>query len=190
MTTTPEPTLGVPRIEGDTPPTFRADHNALADWVRDNTYARQVETLDDRNTLPEIPGLTCRVEENDSVWMFTNDGWVFLREDTGWITATLYPGSSYTHRAGNPSQYRRLNGVVYGRGELNVPGGGGGVFYLPAGLQTGENSSTFVGYQRIYPGSGRFSPSVVQYGGEFFIDGWTPNSNDYMTTVFQFPAGG
>jgi len=37
MTTTPEPTRGVPRIEGDPAPTLRADHNALADWVRDNT---------------------------------------------------------------------------------------------------------------------------------------------------------
>lgn len=36
MTTTPEATKGVPRIVGDPAPTLRADHNALADYVRDN----------------------------------------------------------------------------------------------------------------------------------------------------------
>lgn len=36
MTTTPEPIKGVPRLEGNSTLTLRADHNALADWVKTN----------------------------------------------------------------------------------------------------------------------------------------------------------
>lgn len=37
MTTSPEPTKGVPKHDGDSSFTPREDHNSLADWVRDNT---------------------------------------------------------------------------------------------------------------------------------------------------------
>ncbi len=67
MTTTPEATKGVPRHEGNSTFTPRADHNALADWVRDNV-APSVATAAALPVTGNWIGKIVAVEEYDLVY--------------------------------------------------------------------------------------------------------------------------
>lgn len=79
MTTTPEPSKGVPRIEGDPSPTIRADHNDLADWVKDHAgewYPSTDALPDDGNWA----GRQAFVGASDwpYVWKSSASGWAPL----------------------------------------------------------------------------------------------------------------
>lgn len=130
MTTTPEATKGVPRHAGDSSYTPRDDHNALADWVRDNVDA-SVATTADLPATGNWAGRKMMVQADKSLHMFDGTGWVRIVADTGWVNLTLING--WTNVTGT-AQYRRINGVVYLRGRLT--GGSTGVCAnLPAGCR-------------------------------------------------------
>jgi hypothetical protein len=76
MTTTPEATKGVPRIEGNPSPTFRGDFNALADWVRDNTTPSVAATTN-LPTTGNWVGRTIFVVAEDSPYIYKSSalGW-------------------------------------------------------------------------------------------------------------------
>ncbi|QKS15678.1 hypothetical protein HUN59_05120 [Curtobacterium sp. Csp2] len=76
MTTTPEPTKGVPRLEGNPAPTLRADHNDLADWVRDNVDGN-VATVGDLPTQGNWVGRRIYVVAKDFVYVWKGSavGW-------------------------------------------------------------------------------------------------------------------
>lgn len=70
MATTPEATKGVPRLEGNSTLTLRADHNALADWVRDQTGRSVANTAAlpaDGNWI----GRTIHTDDYDLTWVCT-----------------------------------------------------------------------------------------------------------------------
>lgn len=80
MSTTPEPTKGVPRIEGNPAPTLRADHNDLADYVRDHTG----ESFATPNDLPSTGNWTGR-----SAYVVSTDlVYIWKGASAGWSPAT------------------------------------------------------------------------------------------------------
>lgn len=89
MTTTPEATKGVPRIEGDTALTPRADHNAHADWDRDNVNTRVANTTARDAIVNKYAGLIVQTADTNTLWMCTAPAaagtWVAIPEDTGWF---------------------------------------------------------------------------------------------------------
>lgn len=136
MTTTPEPTKGVPLIVGNPAFTPRADHNALGEYLRD----RLDESVATSSALPPSGnwvGRKIRADNTGITHEWSGSAWVALPrlEDTGWITASL--GGGLSHEAGNPLQYRRRNGIVYFRGRLTSNGGSSGsvIFTLPVGFR-------------------------------------------------------
>lgn len=98
MATTPEPIKGVPRIEGNPTPTVRADINALADWVRDNTDPSFANVA----ALPKSGNWVGRRAAVldlgiDFVWQGTSKGWVpstTVLSLTGTPAGVLTPGQS------------------------------------------------------------------------------------------------
>jgi len=77
MATTPEPIKGVPRIEGNPAPSLRADHNSLADWVRDHIG----ENVASKAALPttyNYPSRRVFVRDENTfyAWLNAVDGWV------------------------------------------------------------------------------------------------------------------
>lgn len=74
MTTTAEATKGVPRHEGNSTFTPRADHNALADWVRDKVG----ETVDTAASLPATGnwvGRTITALDDNGIHHYFASGW-------------------------------------------------------------------------------------------------------------------
>jgi hypothetical protein len=113
MTTTPEATKGVPRIEANPAPTYRADHNALADFVRDNVDS-SVATF---SALPSTGNWAGRhryvvAERSWYVWVSTASGWVPDTDET--VTSFTFQGI-YTSAAGafQPVQVVTQDGRVY-----------------------------------------------------------------------------
>jgi len=97
MTTTPEPTKGVPRIEGNPAPTSRADFNALADWVRDNT-APTSPTVASLPATGNWVGRTRFVTAEDSPYIYKSSalGWQRATKKTETINfAASSDGSGY-----------------------------------------------------------------------------------------------
>lgn len=89
MTTTAESTKGVPRIEADPAPTFRADHNALADWVRDSV-GRSVPNAAARKALPKKwVGQLVADADTSLLWMCTNPA-----SDGTWVLVGPQPACS------------------------------------------------------------------------------------------------
>lgn len=75
MTTTPEPTKGVPRLEGNPSPTLRADYNDIADWVRDHT-GEYVPATENLPSTGNWTGRTIRVGKLNYVYMGSASGWI------------------------------------------------------------------------------------------------------------------
>lgn len=130
MSTTPELTKGVPRHEGNSTFTPRADHNALADWVRDNV----APSFADIASLPASGNWTGRiayVTSEDALWVFES-GWKRLTP-LGWQEPVLEPGISVAGGFLPPKFRINANSV-----ELSVPGldgssgSGFALFRLPA----------------------------------------------------------
>jgi hypothetical protein len=69
MATIPEAIKGVPRIEGNPGPSLRADHNALADWVKANVHASFTST-GNRDADPlKWAGKVVHTQDTNSVWL-------------------------------------------------------------------------------------------------------------------------
>lgn len=136
MTTTPEPTKGVPLIVGNPSFTPRADHNSLGEYLRD----RLDETVATSSSLPPTGnwvGRKIRASNTGITHEWDGSAWIPLPrlEDTGWITASLT--GSLAHESGNPLQYRRRNGIVFFRGRLSTGSisSGATIFTLPVGFR-------------------------------------------------------
>src|SRR5690554_2715839 len=91
MTTTPEPTKGVPKHDGNSPLTVRADHNALAAWVRDNADA-SVATVGDLPPTGNWVGRRRFVGSDRIDYVWDGSGWVTSTDKSASIT----PGTGMT----------------------------------------------------------------------------------------------
>lgn len=109
MTTTPESTKGVPRIEGDSAPTLRADHNALADWVRDNIGTQVANEAALAGLAFAWPGRIVTASDTDIEYRYTGSGW--RKWNSPWLTWTpTY--TNFTVGAGGFARYRYVSGLV------------------------------------------------------------------------------
>ena len=91
MATTPEPTKGVPRIEGNPDPKFRADFNSLADFVLANLDS----SVASFSALPPKGNWSGRhrfvVDERTwYVWVSTQIGWIPDTDET--VSAFTFAG--------------------------------------------------------------------------------------------------
>lgn len=137
MTTTPEATKGVPRVEGNPAPTLRADHNALADWVRDNVNLRVLNAAARDALVGKYVGMTVQTANDNNVFLCTSvaglGSWLAVYEDTAFLTPALNGG--WTNEAANGLQYKKRNGVVYMRGRATSSGADLNAFQFPVGFR-------------------------------------------------------
>lgn len=119
MATTPEATKGVPRIEGNPAPSLRADHNALADWAKNNVHASFTSTANRDADPLKWEGKVVETSDTDTLWLCIDPAgsgtWRVVSEDTGWATLAANGAGGWTATA--TTQYRRVNGVVFVRGD-------------------------------------------------------------------------
>jgi hypothetical protein len=71
MTTTPEAGTLVPKIVGNTAPTFRADYNALADWVKNKVVIPVANFAAIATAFPSpVQGLQVQTADTLTTWMY------------------------------------------------------------------------------------------------------------------------
>lgn len=141
MATTPEPIKGVPRIVGNPAPTLRADHNALADWVRDNVDAF-VANVGSLPASGNWQGRTRFVAADGTVRRWTGAAWRLWSSPWIAFTPTLTAGTgSFVVGTGgiNSSEYKWTDGDYRQRGRivLGTPGavvGSQPLVSLPPGI--------------------------------------------------------
>lgn len=125
MTTKPEPTKGVPRIEDDPTPSLRADHNALADWVRDNVDAA-LPTVGDLPQTGNWPGRRIYVTAADAVyaWKGSAVGWARVGPQSRLMSWFTTGGGSGSYKyAGDVAPIIRMGqaaGTTSGTGVLST----------------------------------------------------------------------
>lgn len=110
MTTTPEATKGVPRHEGNSTFTPRADHNALADWVLENVDGTTANAL----SLPATGnwvGRTLTTLDKKTVYRWNGTGWALFYAPWEAYTPTTSNISGGTINAA----WTRLGDVVHVR---------------------------------------------------------------------------
>lgn len=172
MTTTPEPTKQVPRIEGNPAPTLRADHNDLADWVRDHTDAA-VATFGDLPTQGNWVGRRIYVTGSDAVytWKGSSAGWARVGPQSRVMTWGTTGGGSGSYKyAGDVTPILRMGqaaGTTSGTGVLSTtfdapfPNGVSIVLLSPHNNSNAlasslptlvENSVSKTGFQTIWGG--------------------------------------
>jgi hypothetical protein len=143
MTTTPEATKGVPRHEGNSTFTPRADHNSLADWVlantdttvanvaslpvTDNWVGREVltEDLGEIYRCTALPNTWALVASTDRTGTVTSgiNGWstsaeMVLSKRSGWVTLQ----GSFTHASHTPGTSVQIGTIPLGFRPLNRVG--------------------------------------------------------------------
>jgi hypothetical protein len=125
VTTTPESTKGVPRVEGNPSPTLRADHNDLADWVRDNVDA-SIGAVADLPTQGNWAGRRIYVAALDAiyVWKGSSAGWARVGPQSRVMSWYTTGGGSGSYKyAGDVTPLIRMgqaSGVTSSTGVLST----------------------------------------------------------------------
>lgn len=205
MTTTPEATKGVPRHEGNSTFTPRADHNALADWILENTN-KEVDIVGDLPPSGNWPGRRILVTASGGEYRWDGSGWKLDLLPKTTFTPTW---TNFNEGAGtNTGTYRVVNGICEGQ-VLTVLGSGASIpgaptlaLPLPGDFLGGsypagravlvDNGSGIFRGDMIYNGSAlalQFTPA-----GQAF---WSPVSNvepfawtsgDSVRAAFRYPV--
>lgn len=168
MTTTPESTKGVPRIESNPAPTLRADHNDLADWVRDHT-GESVPTTADLPSSGTFLGRTIRVvaENVTYVYMGGSIGW---RADLIGRLAqprsnTPVANASPVILTGSASGTTNAGGLLQHNFRTPMPNGTSIVLFMRTDGNSSDNpyvqgNPSRTGFQSFWPGKGSVNVAV------------------------------
>lgn len=113
--------------------------------------------------------------------------WVVVSGDTGWIALPLLNGWSNFPGAYAPAGYRRVNGVVYLRGEIrggSLTPGAAMVGPLPVGFRPA--------FYNVYSGwsNGQAKPIEIGPAGQVVIGDTPPSPFRFSLAQISFPADG
>lgn len=190
MTTTPEATKGVPRVEGDPAPTLRADHNALADWVRDRV-GESISTVAALPSTGNWEGRAAWVEETQGLYVW-DESWLLVAGELAGVINPVNAGISIKA----PSYVRKDGrGMVRGYAEIERTTGNGGitsgtVFAIIGGGFRPRVGQTYTVPAVVIGTTSAFGIVTIAPSGNitFFGVGTLPASPQSFTVSFEYPT--
>lgn len=132
---------GNPQFLGAGAPATAVDLNLISTWSANNIDRRVTNTTERDAIALKYVGMIVQTADTNSIWLCTNASgsgtWYAIYEDTGWQELTLTAGATVS--GGLTPSIRRINRVVYIRGQMTATGSGG-LLTVPTGYRIGQNS--------------------------------------------------
>lgn len=170
-----DPITGAPRFQDADAPDPAVNPTEVAAYAG-KVGTRLIGTTAERNAYPFTrEGLKWYDTTLKTELLHNGSGWSL--PDTAWIYPTLTSG---INTSGNEFGYRRINGVVYLRGRVLNPAGGGTVFTLPAGFRPQSGADNV----RILDLGGAARVNFSNTGAIIFLSGGTSGAISFLGESF------